>query len=133
MSEDVDFARSIYANWDRGDYTSESWAALDMEWAFVDWFMLGSGKGIASLSQTWAGFLRTWDEFHNQAHEYRDVGDGRVLVLTQFWGRGRSSGLELGDVRSNGASVFQIENGKVVRAAFYWSRERALADLGLEE
>ena len=132
MSENLDLARSIYADWNRGDYSSASWANPEIDWDFVDWFMLGSGKGMASLNRTWLGFLRTWDEFHNEAREYREVDADRVLVLTRFWGRGRGSGLEVGDTGSNGASLFQMQDGKVVRAAFYWSRDLALADLGLE-
>jgi GNAT superfamily N-acetyltransferase len=131
--ENVEIVRSIYRGWDRGDYGSDSWAGPELEWTFVDWFMLGSGKGIASLSRTWSDFLKTWEEFHNEAVDYRHVDGDRVLVLTRFWGRGRGSGLEIGESGSNGASLFQMQEEKVIRAAFYWSRDRALADLGLAE
>jgi GNAT superfamily N-acetyltransferase len=131
--ENVEVARAIYERWNRGDYSSASWAERDLEWVFVDWFMLGSGNGIAALNQTWSDFLKTWEEFHNEAHDYRDLDGDRVLVLTRFWGRGRGSGVELGKTGSNGASLFHLQGGKVMRAAFYWSRDRALVDLGLEE
>ena len=47
-------------------------------------------------------------------------------------GRGKTSGLELRKVRTEGASLFEVQNGKVTRFVNYWERDRALADLGLE-
>jgi ketosteroid isomerase-like protein len=44
-------------------------------------------------------------------------------------GRGKGSGVEVDQRR---ASVFYVRDGKVVRLALYWNRNRALADLGLE-
>jgi hypothetical protein len=35
-------------------------------------------------------------------------------------------------MRSEGASLYHIRGGKVVRNVFYLDRDRALADLGLE-
>jgi ketosteroid isomerase-like protein len=41
--------------------------------------------------------------------------------------------LEIGQMRTNGAVLFHIHDGKVMRLVIYWDRDRALADLGLEE
>jgi ketosteroid isomerase-like protein len=62
---------------------------------------------------------------------YRELDGERVLVLTHYSGRGKTSGLELGQVRSKGATLFHVRGGKVTRIVHYWDRERALADLGL--
>jgi ketosteroid isomerase-like protein len=45
-------------------------------------------------------------------------------------GRGKGSGVEVDQRR---ASVFHIRDGKVIRLALYWNRDRALADLGVKE
>jgi ketosteroid isomerase-like protein len=66
-----------------------------------------------------------------EAEEYRELDGERVLVLTQYGGRGKTSGLQLGEIRSKGANVVHIRGGKVTKCAFYFDRERALADLGL--
>jgi ketosteroid isomerase-like protein len=54
-----------------------------------------------------------------------------VLVLLRFSGRGKTSGLELGQMRAKGANVIHVRDGKVTRIVAYWDRERALADLEL--
>jgi hypothetical protein len=56
-----------------------------------------------------------------------------VLVLLQFSGHGKASGLEIGRMSTRNASVYDIDGGLVRRLALYWDRERAFADLGLAE
>ena len=56
-----------------------------------------------------------------------------VLVLDRFSGHGRASGLDVGEIRTEGAQLFQIRGGKVIKNVAYADRDHALADLGLEE
>jgi ketosteroid isomerase-like protein len=72
-----------------------------------------------------------WEGFHTQAEAFRELDDERVLVLTQMGGRAKTSGVELAQVRSNGAMLWHLSGGKVVRLVNYWDRDRALADLGM--
>jgi hypothetical protein len=51
-------------------------------------------------------------------------------VLAGNTGAREDGGVELGQVQPKGAALFHIHGGKVTRIAVYWSRERALADLG---
>jgi ketosteroid isomerase-like protein len=76
----------------------------------------------------------TTDERRNlrAGDRYREVDDERVLVCFHGSGRGKGSGLELGQLAGHAASLFQVCDGRVVRLVFYWDRDRALADLGLE-
>jgi len=75
--------------------------------------------------------MRAWSEYRVEVDEYRELGRGRVLVLHRALGRGKRSGLELGQMRTRPANLFHVRGGKVTTLAFYFDRERALADLGL--
>jgi ketosteroid isomerase-like protein len=75
--------------------------------------------------------LDAWTDYRTKGSEWRELDDERVLVLIQHRGRGRTSGLTLGQMRTNAASLFHVRDGKVTRLVNYFDRERALADLGL--
>ena len=92
-----------------------------------------SRTGLAGMAAGWRDYLSTWEEYRAEAKEYRELDDERVLVLFHATGRGKTSGLELGELQVEGAVLFQIHDGKVTRLVLYRDRDRALADLGLEE
>ena len=72
------------------------------------------------------------EEWRPQADEYLELDGERVLVLDHFRGRGKTSGLEVRQMRTEGAALFHLRGGKVTRVVVYWDRERALADVGLD-
>jgi ketosteroid isomerase-like protein len=79
----------------------------------------------------WRAFSEQWEDW--QTHppaEYRELDAERVLVLDHPGGQGRASGIE---IERDGATIFRVRAGKVIQIVSYWHRERALADLGLEE
>ena len=132
MSENVDLVRSIYANWERGDFRSIEWTDAEFEIVAAD----GAETGRTGLAGTVEGireFLSAWENFRITAEEYRELDDGRILVLDRRSGRSKTTGLDLATMRTQGARVFQIREGKVTRLVLYLDRERALADLGLEK
>ncbi len=134
MSENLDLVRSIYAEWERGDHSSAEWADPQIEFAFADGPEPGTWRGIAGMAEAFGGWLRTWEDVHFEAEEYRELDDGRVLALVHITGgRGKTSGLDLREVRTEGATLFDIRGGKVTRLVLYYQGDRALADLGLEE
>jgi ketosteroid isomerase-like protein len=130
-SANLDLVRSICAAWERGDYRSTEWAHPEIEIEFGDGPSPGSWTGLAGMAEGWREFLSAWEEFHQEAHDYLELDDERVLVFFRFSGRGKTSGLELGQMRSKAAGLFHVRDGKVTRFVDYLDRERALADLGL--
>ena len=131
--ENVEIARSIFAAWERGDYSSAEWAHPEIEFVSADGPEPGSWTGVAAMVQAWREALSAFEELRAEADEYRALDDERVLVLMHFSGRGKTSGLELGDIQMKGANLFHIRGGRVTRLVTYWDRERAFADIGLRE
>jgi ketosteroid isomerase-like protein len=129
-STNLDIVRSIYAAWERGDYTSADWADPQIEFAFADGPEPGSWRGISNMSRRYSEWLSGWKDFSAAPEEYIVVDEKRILVLVHNRGRGRMSGLAL-DERSV-ANFFEISGGKVIRLVLYWNRNHALADLGLD-
>lgn len=131
MSANLELAKSLYAAWERGDWSSADWAHPDIEYVIADGPAPGSWRGLTDLRQAWRGILSVWEDFRIEATEYRELDDDRVLVLHRFSGRGKTSGLEIERMSPEGASLFHIHQGKVAKAVTYLDRERAFADLGL--
>ena len=131
VSANLDLVRSLYANWERGDFSSVGWADPQIEFVIADGLGPGESKGVARMAATWGGFLSAWDELRTEAEEYREIDSERVLVMVKHGGRGKTSGLEVAEIREGGANLFHIRDGKVTRLVVYPSRDRALADLGL--
>jgi ketosteroid isomerase-like protein len=133
MSENLNLVRSIYADWERGDFNSADWAHAQIEYVGADGPDPDTRIGLIGMKEDFRSWLRTWEEFRLVAEEYRALDDHRVLVLDHLSGRGKTSGLDLGQMRAAGAWLFDVHGGKVTRMVRYLDRERALADLGLEE
>jgi ketosteroid isomerase-like protein len=133
--ENVEIVRSILAAWERGDYGSAEWAHAEIEFRVADGPAPNSRKGLSEMAQAYRDFLSTWEDFRTEPEEYRDIDDEHVLVYVRDRGRGKASGLEIGQIMGteNGAILFAIRDRKVVKLVNYWDRERALADLGIEE
>jgi ketosteroid isomerase-like protein len=130
-SANLDLVHSIFADWERGDYGSAEWADPEIELVFADGPEAGSWMGLAGMVEGFRDRLRAWEDFRAEADEYRELDDELVLVLAHWSGRGKTSGLELGQLRTKGAHLFHLRGGKVRRIVVYMDRERALADLGL--
>jgi hypothetical protein len=130
-SANLDLVRSIRAVWEAGDFSSVEWADPEIDFVVADELAPGSWTGLAGMAEGLRRFLSAWEKFRVEADEFRELDDERVLVLTHFRGRGKTSGLELEQMRTEGAELFHVRGGKVTRLVLYVQRERALADLGL--
>jgi ketosteroid isomerase-like protein len=134
MSENLDLVRSIYASWERGDFSHVEWAHPDIEWNAVGGLLsAGSTRGLPAMGRRWRDFMLEWTDFRAEAEDYRELDDERVLALHIFTGRGKTSGVEVGQTGSKGACLLHIVDGKVTKLLLYSARDRALADLGLKE
>ena len=128
--ENVELVRLICSAWERGDYGSAEWAHPEIEFVAADGLSPGALTGRAGMAEGWRAWLGAWDEFHQEADEYRQIDGERVLVVFRATGRGKMSGLEM---HSRTAGVFHVQGGKVTRFVGYLDVERAFADLGLRE
>jgi len=123
--------RSICADWERGDFSSVEWAHPEIEYVIVGGVQPGTWMGVTSMVERWRDDLPDWEDLRVEADKYRELDDERVLVLVHRSGRGKTSGLELGQMRTLGAGLFHVRDGRVIRYVTYFDRERAFADLGL--
>ena len=137
MSENLDLVRSIYADWERGDFRRVDWADPEIEFVLPDWPEAGSWSGLAGMATAWRGVGIAWEDYRVVADEYQELDGERVLVINHASGRGRTSGLEVDQITSPseppGANLFHVQGDKVIRLLADWNRDRALADLGLED
>jgi 2-polyprenyl-3-methyl-5-hydroxy-6-metoxy-1,4-benzoquinol methylase/ketosteroid isomerase-like protein len=128
-SANLDVARSICAAWERGDFGSVDWADADLEYVIADGLSPGSWRGRDGPAAGFRDFLRAWEGLRFEVDEYHELADGRVLVLHRLSGRGKTSGVDMGQFWTKGAHVFELRGGKVGRLILYFDRETALADL----
>src|SRR2546421_5761470 len=130
-SANLTLVGSIYAPWKRGDFRDVGWAHPDIEFVIADGPAPGAWTGLAGMSEGWQGWLSAWQDFRVEVDDYLELDGERVLILARFSGRGRTSGLDVGEMRTMGAALYHLRDGKVIKAVHYWNRERGLAELGL--
>jgi hypothetical protein len=89
VSENLDLVRSIFAAWERGDFTSAEWAHPEMEFVFVGGPSQGRCTGLAGMAGAMRDFLTSWEEFSGVNDEYRELDDERVRCSTRRGQRAR--------------------------------------------
>lgn len=133
MSANLDLVRSIFAAWERGDFSSVEWSHPEIEYVFHGGPEPGRWAGVAEMAAAWFHTLEAWEDYSGEADDFIELEDKRVLLLTHIQARGKSSGIDIGQLGgSRGALLFQLHERKVAKLDVYWERDRALAELGLE-
>jgi ketosteroid isomerase-like protein len=127
-SRNVDLIRPIYDDWGRGNWRP----AYHVYDEHMEWGWSGEFLGLAGVHEdrrdpnprlrTW---LREWECWRAEAEEFLEFGD-YVVVLATYYGRGKGSGVE---IRQQGAHVFKLRDGKVIRLEIFASREKAIASV----
>jgi ketosteroid isomerase-like protein len=130
-SANLDLVRSIYADWERGDFSSVEWAHPEIGYVIADGPSPGRWNGLAGLAEGARSWMGAWEEFRIEAEEFRELDSERVLVLTRARGRGKTSGLEVGRIAGQAADVFSIRESKVTKYVVYFDLQHASVDLGL--
>jgi hypothetical protein len=125
--------RSIYADWERGDFSRTEWAYRDLELVWADGSSPATWSGLRGAESGWREFLGTWQDYRVHPENYLAIDDEQVLVLVKFTARGKTSGVEVAESGARGANLFHIGDGLVRRLVLYWDRDRAFADLGLDQ
>jgi ketosteroid isomerase-like protein len=85
--------------------------------------------GHAGMHQFIRDMADEWTEWHLEPDEFRDLGDGRVLVLARFEGHARVSGIE---ISAPAAWLLEMRDGLVYKVRAFSDRAASLEYLGLE-
>jgi hypothetical protein len=85
------------------------------------------------MAEGWRAWLSTWEGFRQEAAEYRELDDERVLVFFRLFGCGKTSGLDLAKMHPRAAGLFHVRAGKVRKFVAYIDDRGALEAVGLSE
>jgi ketosteroid isomerase-like protein len=121
----VDLLRPIYMQWSRGNWRPR-FDVYDahMEWGWSDEFpgLAGVYEDHRDPNARLRAWLDEWEDWRAEADDYLEIGN-HVVVLASYHGRGRGSGAP---IHQQGAHVFELRNGKVVRLEIFATREKAI-------
>jgi ketosteroid isomerase-like protein len=129
--ENVEIVRRVYEAFHAGDFEA-ALASFDPDVMFdasvrVDG---GIGHGREEFYAMVAQWVGGWEEWREEIEEIRDLGEGRVLVLSVQRGRGKGSGLE---VEARWAVVYGLDGGAITSVRIYPHSEEGLKAARLGE
>jgi ketosteroid isomerase-like protein len=135
-SANLDLVRSIYADWERGDYSSAEWADADIVYTVEEFgpLVAQTWKGLSGMAEGARSVIEVIEHQRIEAEEYRELDEERVLVIDRRSGKLKHSGIDFGASTALpviGAHLFHVRDGKVTKLVAYGDRDRAFADLGL--
>ena len=129
-SSNLELVRSIYQDWERGEFGSAQWADPKIEMLSISFQHPGSATGFEQIERFWSDRETALTDFRVRAEDVRELDQERVLALAEWSARGKASGIA---ITHEGAHVFEIREGRVVKVVFYEERARAFDELGLAE
>jgi hypothetical protein len=121
----VDLIRPILEEWGRGNWRLR-FDVYDphMEWGWSDEFpgLAGVYEDRRDPNPRLRSWLSGWEHWWVEVDDYLELGS-HVVVLASYHGRGKGSGVE---IHQNGAHVFELRDGKVVRLEIFADRGKAI-------
>jgi ketosteroid isomerase-like protein len=130
--ENVEVVRQAYEAFNLRDLdalaqlTEPAWV---MDWSRSIGPQRGVYRGRAGVEEWIAAISEAFESFEILPLEYVGVED-RIVIPTRVKGRGRGSGVV---VDAEGATLWELERGKVARLTLYGTRQEALEAAGLVE
>jgi ketosteroid isomerase-like protein len=94
----------------------------------VEWIAAGSNEGLhhsgaGGMVEGWRDWLTPYESYRVETEDFLDAGDD-VVVLVRVRAKTRRDGVV---IEHSPASVWTIQDGKVVRIRFFLERDAALA------
>lgn len=121
----ADLIRPVYEEWGRGNWRLRfDVYHPHMEWGWSDEFpgLAGVYDDRRDPNPRLRSWLSAWEHWRVEVDDYLELGD-HVVVLASYHDRGKGSGVE---VHQQGAHVFELRDGKVVRLEIFADREKAI-------
>ena len=59
--------RSIYADWEGGDFTATVWAHPEIEFVIARGPAPGSWVGLTAMAEVWSEVLDAWDDYRTES------------------------------------------------------------------
>jgi ketosteroid isomerase-like protein len=134
--EPVQVARRAFDAFNRTytDGTRDLYDVLDpdVEWIPVTALLEGTTyRGEAGVRRWMREMKRDWSAWEVQPVEFRDVGDGRVLILGSWRGQGRRGKVPLEFPQA--AWLMQVRGDRVTRLQVFSDQRKAFEAAGLRE
>lgn len=132
--ENVEVVREfLEALWDRRDYEAARLLAnpgLKLDWSESRAPYAGVTQGFDAAVRWFQGVAEAFSDYGVERRSFSDCGEAFVVVEQSISGRGRDSGVE---VRATGATVWEVQSGKVVSGKLFQSKTEALEAAGPTE
>jgi ketosteroid isomerase-like protein len=118
--------REGFECWNRGEIdlmadSYDSKATVDVSRVLPDESVL---HGIETVRSFFHRLWDAWEEIRHDPQEVLEVAEGRFLVTTRVWGRGRTSGIE---IDQNQGFLYTLGPGGITSLVVYPSTDAALA------
>jgi ketosteroid isomerase-like protein len=125
--ENVEIVRRFHDALRRGDHADAlGFLAPDVAYKVAQ---EGVVHGPDAVRAVWERWESDWEDLEETTEELIDAGD-HVILGVRFVGRGRRSGIEIGDRFFN---VYTLRDGKIVRKVELTERSQALEAVGMSE